>query len=250
MTTEDGATVPGDDATNRPAGGVEFELDGDEAPAGAETSPARLEQLGRAATAVLDRILNVGVAGAGPWKGSAQVAEEYLTRRTDPEDALRRVIATHVRIVASTGFVTGLGGLITLPVSIPADLSSLWLVQGRMTGAIAYLRGYDLASEEVRSLVLVSLIGAAGTEVLAKAGIEIGTKSALSAIRQVPGRVLIEINKKVGFRLVTRAGTKGVINLTKLAPVVGGVVGGSVNAVATRTVATYAKKNFPPLTEG
>ncbi|MDO5661078.1 MAG: hypothetical protein Q4G40_00140 [Brachybacterium sp.] len=44
---------------------------------------------------------------------------------------------------------------------------------------------------------------------------------------------------------MTKAGTKGVVNLTRLAPIAGGVVGGSVNLVSTTTVAKYAQKNFP-----
>ncbi len=39
-----------------------------------------------------------------------------------------------------------------------------------------------------------------------------GTKSLASAVEQIPGRTLIEINKKVGFRLLTKAGTTGVFN--------------------------------------
>lgn len=35
------------------------------------------------------------------------------------------------------------------------------------------------------------------------------------------------------------------MNLTKLAPVVGGVIGGGVNFTSTRAVGTWAKKNFP-----
>ena len=97
----------------------------------------------------------------------------------------------------------------------------------------------------MRSVILISLIGSSATEALSQAGVQIGTKSAVSAIKQVPGRVLIQVNKIVGFRLITKAGSKGVVNLTKLAPVVGGVIGGGVNFTSTRAVGAWAKKNFP-----
>jgi hypothetical protein len=209
------------------------------------TDPTRLERLGGKAKDVTDKISTVGVDGWGPWKGSIQIAEEHLTTHGDIEKAIQRLITTHVRLASSTGFLAGVGGLITLPITLPADLTALWLTQTRLAGAIAHLRGYDTRSEEVRSVVLISLIGSSATEALSQAGVQIGTKSAVSAIKQVPGRVLIQINKTVGFRLITKAGTKGIVNLTKLAPVVGGVIGGGVNFTSTRTVGAWAKKNFP-----
>jgi hypothetical protein len=222
--------------------------------AGQYTKPAttdltRLERLGSKAKDVSDKISNVGVDGMGPWKGSIQVAEEHLTTHGDVEKAIQRLITTHVRLTTGTGFLAGLGGLITPPVALPADFTALWLTQARLAGAIAHLRGYDVRSDEVRSVVLLSLIGSSATEALSQAGVQIGTKSAVSAIKQVPGRVLIQINKMVGFRLITKAGTKGVVNLTKLAPVVGGVIGGGINFTSTRAVGAWAKKNFPATDE-
>ncbi|WP_051759382.1 EcsC family protein [Herbidospora cretacea] len=207
--------------------------------------PTQIERLSGKARELSDKIFNLGVDGRGPWKGSIEVAEEHLTKHGDVEQAIQRLIATHARLTSGTGFLTGLGGLLTLPVALPADFAALWITQARLAGAIAHLRGYDLRSEEVRSVVLISLIGSSATEVLSQAGVQIGTKSAISAIKQVPGRVLIQINKTVGFRLITKAGTKGVVNLTKLAPIVGGVIGGGINLTSTRAVGAWAKKNFP-----
>ncbi|MFG2045695.1 hypothetical protein [Dactylosporangium sp. NPDC048998] len=215
----------------------------------ATTDPTRLERLRSRAKEVSDKIVNGGVDGWGPWKGSIEVAEEHLTKHGDVEKAIQRLIATHVRLTAGTGFLTGLGGLITLPVTLPADFTALWLAEARLGGAIAHLRGYDVRSEEVRSVVLISLIGSSAAEALSQAGVQIGTRSAVSAIKQVPGHVLIQINKMVGFRLITKAGTKGIVNLTKLAPLVGGVVGGGINFTSTRAVGAWAKRNFPAADE-
>lgn len=204
-----------------------------------------MEKLGERAQQATDAVLGIGVDGRGPWKSSAEVAEEHLAKHGDAEKAIQRLITTHVRLTSTTGFLSGLGGLITLPVTLPADFTALWLAQGRLADAIAHLRGYDVHSEEVRSVVLISLVGSSAAEALSTAGIQFGTKSAVSAVKQGPGRVPIEINKKVGFRLVTKAGTKGIVNLTKLAPVAGGVIGRGINFASTRTVGRWAKANFP-----
>jgi hypothetical protein len=227
--------------------GVQFDVDPDveDLAEPVTTDPTRLERLSAKAKDLVEKLSTVGVDGRGPWKGSIQIAQEHLTTHRDVEKAIQRLIATHVRLASSTGFLTGVGGLLTLPVTLPADLTALWLTQARLAGAIAHLRGYDVGSDEVRSVVLISLIGSSATEALSQAGVQIGTKSAISAIKQVPGRVLIQINKTVGFRLITKAGAKGVVNLTKLAPVMGGVIGGGVNFTSTRAVGAWAKRNFP-----
>ncbi|WP_168582660.1 hypothetical protein [Gephyromycinifex aptenodytis] len=204
-----------------------------------------MERLSDAATAVSRKIRTVGVNGAGPWQGSIPVAEEHLRHHRGVEAAIGRLIATHVRVTAATGFASNVGGLVTLPLSIPADAASLWMLQARLAGSIAHLRGYEVHSEEVQSIILLSLIGSAGAEALKEAGVKVGQKGAISLINKVPGKALLEINRRVGFRLITRAGSTGVVNLTKFVPLAGGVVGGTVNGVSTKAVGGWAKRNFP-----
>ena len=194
------------------------------------------------------QVVELGIAGGGPLKPAAEVAEEHLLGAGgDREVAIRRLVATHVRLAAVSGFVTGLGGAATLPVTVPAAMAGLYIVATRMSAGIAYLRGYDIGSEEVRSAILVSLLGSAGAATLKKAGIEIGRQSTSAALQRLPGAALVEINKRVGFRLVARAGEKGVVNLTKLVPLVGGPIGAAVDGVSAKTIAGYALRTFPPL---
>ncbi|WP_219419349.1 EcsC family protein [Pseudonocardia nigra] len=197
---------------------------------------------------LVEQIVDVGIRGGGPLQAATAIAAEHLVSAGgDPEEAIRKLVATHVRLAAASGFVTGLGGIATLPVTVPAATAGLYIIATRMTAGIADLRGYDVESEEVRSAILVSLLGSAGAATLKKAGIEIGRKSTTAALQKLPGRVLIEINKRVGYRLVTKAGEKGVVNLTKLVPLVGGPIGATVDGVSCKTIAGYAMRTFPPL---
>ncbi len=190
-------------------------------------------------------VLSRGVDGFGPFKSARDIAEAHLAQHGGVEAAIDRVIATHTRLVAATGFATGLGGRITMPVTIPTDVGVSYALSARCVAAVAHLRGYDVASDEVRSVVLLSLLGAGGAGLAVEFGATLGTKAAMSARKRLPGRTLIEINKKVGFRLFTRFGTKGVVNLGRWIPVVGGGVGAGVNVAAMRTAGRYAKRNFP-----
>lgn len=65
-----------------------------------------------------------------------------------------------------------------------------------------------------------------------------------SVIKKIPGEVLKKTNQKIGFRFVTKGGTKGIINLTKLVPVLGGVIGGGFDYSSTKIIAARANKVF------
>jgi len=195
--------------------------------------------------AAVEKVLSLGVEGAGPLKGARQIAEEHLKQHGDPEKAIDKLIATHSRLLGASGFASGVGGLFMLPVTIPTDVTVFYTMSARCAAAVAHLRGYDIDSDEVRSVVLLTLIGSAGVAVAAEMGVQVGTKAATAALRNLPGRVLVEINKKVGFRLFTKFGEKGVINLVKVIPLLGGGVGATVNVASMRSIGGYAKRNFP-----
>ena len=77
-------------------------------------------------------------------------------------------------------------------------------------------------------------------------GIHVGRRLTMAAIDRVPGKVLVEINKKVGFRLLTKFGQTGAVNLVKAVPLVGGVVGGSFDATMCMSVGHTSKHIFRP----
>ena len=52
------------------------------------------------------------------------------------------------------------------------------------------------------------------------------------------------MNKAVGFRLVTKFGTKGLINLGKVVLILGGVIGGGLDAFTTNIIRNQAKNTF------
>ncbi len=147
--------------------------------------------------------------------------------------------------MAATGFATGVGGAFTLPVTIPTDLTVLYALAARCAAGVAHLRGYDVRSDEVRAVVLLTLLGSGGAATAAEIAGQVGQKTAVAGLRRLPGHVIVEINKTVGFRLLTKFGEKGVINLVKLVPLAGGGVGASVNAATMRGIGRYAKHHFP-----
>ncbi len=194
--------------------------------------------------ATLEWIADAGINGLGVLPSAEQVAADHLSKAASVEDAINSVIAWRTTYAAGTGFITGLGGIAAMPITIPVGLAASYALGANTAAAIAYLRGSDIHSEQVRTTVLLCLIGEAGEEILKTAGISIGTKVCQNMIKQIPGKVLIEINKKIGFRLITKAGEKGVVNLMKLVPLVGGVVGGTFDGIFVNSCGQTAKKVF------
>ncbi len=198
--------------------------------------------------ATLDWIIEAGISGGfGVFPSAEKVAADHLNGTNSVEDAVNSVIAWSTAYSAGTGFVTGLGGIATLPITLPVGMAASYAVGANAAAAIAYIRGYDLRSEQVKTFILLSLLGNGATEVLSKAGVQVGTKVAQNLIKQIPGKVLIEINKKVGFRLVTKAGEKGIVNLMKFVPVLGGVIGGAFDGMSVNACGQAAKTFFPKI---
>lgn len=199
---------------------------------------------------LLQEILTHGVDGVGPLSSSEELANEYSfdDNYTNTQARIDSLIRWETSKNFGTGFVTGLGGLITLPVSIPAAIYANFVIQGRLAGAIASLHGHDVKDDRVRTFLMLTLIGGSMEEILKEAGVQLGKKVALAAIKKIPGKVLIEINKKIGFRLVTKAGEKGLVNLAKVVPFLGGAIGGVIDASACYIVGRTADVVFGPET--
>lgn len=193
---------------------------------------------------VLDWAYEKAVNGIPGTDTAAELAENYLSKNGSIDDAINSLVNWQTTKCATSGFLAGLGGVVTMPVTIPANLASVIYVQIRMVAAIAHMHGHNLKDDQVQTFVYVCLTGQSANELIKGTGIQLGLKLGKAQIQRIPGEVIKKINKLVGFRLVTKFGEKGVINLGKMLPILGGVIGGSADAITTRTIAKVAKKTF------
>lgn len=182
----------------------------------------------------------------GIQKNCEQLAEEYARSGYNTEKAIDNVITWQCAKAGISGFATGLGGIVTLPATLPADLAALWFIQLRMVGAIGLIYGQSLEDDHVRTAMYATLLGTGVQESIGKFGTELAFKGAMSALKKMPSATLFKINQTVGFRLATKFGQKGLVNLVRLVPVVGGVVGGTMNATGTLIVGKAAKRLLRP----
>lgn len=197
---------------------------------------------------VADWLTKVSLDGVGPLSSSEKLAQEYLMDQDykNNDARVKALIKWESAKNFGTGFLTGLGGLLVLPVSLPAGMAAAWAVQARMVGAIAEIYGHSLDESKVQTAVLLCLVESDIAAVLSEAGCKIGKKVSLKLIEKIPAEVINKINKLVGFRLITKAGETGIINLTKLVPFIGGAVAGGVDALSCTAVGKCAMKMFRP----
>lgn len=172
------------------------------------------------------------------------MANDYLKKYNLKEAACKAMLRNQIAKCTTSGAITGFGGLITMPVTIPANVGSVIYVQMRMIACVAHMADYELNSDQTQTFVYACLAGVAVNSLVKQAGIKFGVKLANGVIKKIPGKVLTKINQKVGFRFITKFGTKGIINLGKLIPGVGAVVGGGLDFVETKVIADRAYKWF------
>ena len=193
---------------------------------------------------ILDWAYEQALEGPAGLDSARDLARDYQKQDGSPLEEVNSLIRWQNTKAATSGFVTGLGGLITLPVAVPANVSSVLFVQVRMIAAIAIMGGHNVDDDRVKTLVCACLAGNVAKEILRQVGIEVGQKLAVSAIKSITRETLVAINRAVGFRLLTKFGEKGVINLGKAVPLVGGVIGATFEAVSTNGVGNVARDTF------
>ncbi|MEO7753070.1 MAG: EcsC family protein [Terracoccus sp.] len=205
--------------------------------------------LSGAATRLVERLLDVGIDGRGPFSSASEIADKALeSANGNTGQALTIIQRDHLTLGGIGGFVTGLGGFFTMPVSIPANVLEFYLLGTRVTAATAKLRGYDIDQPEIRSAILLTLVGADSEDLLKKAGLNVaGGKLSGIAFDRLPAPALMVLNKAVGFRLLSRIGQSTFARLGRAVPVVGGVIGAAFDVYLLRRIAKQARKEFPPV---
>ena len=193
---------------------------------------------------ILDTCYCAAVNGLPKTPTASDLAQEYLEKYDNPETAIKKLVNNQIAKCTTSGFLTSLGGLFTLPVAVPANIASVMYVQIRMIAAVATIGGYDPQDDEVQTLVYICLAGMSIGDACKQVGVQFANKFTMSMLKKLPGTVLTKINQKVGFRFVTKFGQKGLINLGKMVPVAGGIIGGGMDFVGTQKIAKIAYKTF------
>lgn len=216
--------------------------------AGLRLAPKLAQLAPTLTTSFVREALHRAIVGIGPLPPAAKAADAQLKEQKGNRDrAVHEVIENHVRYAGAQGFVTNIGGIVTMAVTVPTNVSGLALIQGRMIAGIAHLRGYDLDDPRVRNAILTCMLGEEAVNEMVKKKKLPAPPMALATApvhdpdldRILAAEVAAElIGKVAGKRLVVTVGRK--------VPVVGGVVGLGADAYATWRIGRYADRELLP----
>lgn len=197
----------------------------------------------------LDWAYSKAINGVPGLDSAQDIANDFSQREGTLIDKVNSLIRWQNTKAGTSGFVTGLGGLLTLPVTLPVNITSLMYVQIRMVTAIAIMGGYNVKDDRIRTLVYSCIAANSIAEVAKDFGLSLSNKLLIKAIKKIPTEVIKRINQAIGFKLLTKFGQKGVINLGKTIPFIGGIINAAFDVVATNTIGNIARDTFIKIEE-
>jgi hypothetical protein len=184
--------------------------------------------------------------GGLPLLGTpAETAARYAARPGALHERAEEMAGAHLALCASTGFVCGLGGFITLPVTLPTNIVGVALLQLHLCASTAFLGGHDPRDPSVRAQCIACLVGVGQSSDERDATQEVVDRSAVK-VAERGLRLLAE----TAVGAATRAGKWGAGRVIRSQlprrslPIVGGMLGGASDLYATRRVAEAAREAF------
>lgn len=176
---------------------------------------------------------------------------EYVDqlRRLNPginnEQLAKKIISRKSLKAGGIGAAFNVGGLITMPFTMPANLYYCFKIHARMVLAVAYVYGWDIRSESTTTDILLVMAGNAGINALRKAGIKVGEEFAKKAVQKfVTREVMKRINKILSRKIITKAGERSLTSFVKLVPIVAAPIGGGFDYFGTLAIGKVALKFY------
>ncbi len=143
------------------------------------------------------------------------------------------------------GAVTGIGGFLTMPVTVPADVIASWRIQITMILAVAHAFRRETDPEELKTDVLMVLAGDSAKEALKRLGIEVTRAMTRRAIqKEISQEVMVKVWAALGRRVAARVGRKSLAKSQRATPLIGAPIGFVFDWFATQAVGRTAIRYY------
>jgi len=176
----------------------------------------------------------IGNTIASAIRSGSEWGEEFLNDpkwQGDKDRMAHHAIYESTLWSVGTGAATGLGGGLVAVIGVPTDVGFTLYSQVKLAATLFTIYGVNTNDKSAKPLILAAAAGGWLSELANTLGTSIGVQAIRSALMSIPGKVFAQINKTLGIKLISKAGEKTLVNVAKMVPFLGGVVGGTVNGV-------------------
>jgi hypothetical protein len=168
-----------------------------------------------------------------------------LNNGISEEKLSKKIISRRSLKAGGIGAVCGLGGFITMPLTMPTDMYMTFRIQAKMVLAIAYIYGWNIQDDDTTTDILLVMGGSAGINALKNIGIKTGQELSKKAVQKyITREVMKKVNRIISRKIITKAGEKSIISFTKLVPVAGAPIGAAFDYFGTQSVGRTALKFY------
>lgn len=191
----------------------------------------------RTIQAAMGWLYDRAISGIAGLESAEMLAARYLAdSEGDVVLAARNMIQWESIKAGSSGFLSGVGGVVALPVTLPLNITSVLFLQTRLVAAIACLGRHNLADERIRALAGLCLCGNAAKALLQEIAFQLVERWTTRFTQQIVDKTLLMIATRISMS------TGG--QFVRLIPLAGGIVNGAVDITTTRTIGSIASRTF------
>ncbi len=194
---------------------------------------------------MLRSIVDFAIYGNDAFPGARTMAARALQSKGEREAAIDSLITQHIGLASAQGFLTSVGGLITLAIGLPANIAGMAVLSVRMIASVAHLRGYDVEDPRVRAAITMTMLGDDQVRKLVESGKLPTFPLAVATAPAFDVELERLISERVMGGLASRMGGKhlAVVVIQRI-PLVGGGVGAVVDGWLTYGLGAYVKREF------
>jgi len=195
------------------------------------------EEKSSALVTLIDWMIEKGQADVDQYVAKLRLQNQGISN----DDLAKKIVNRKSAKNGLVGAATGVGGLITLPVTVPADLVASWRIQIFMAISIAHVYGHNIKTTDIKTDIYLILAGDSAKEALKRVGIEVAKGATKKVVNKyITREVMVQIWKIIPKKIITKAGEKSLTSFMKMVPIVGAPVGYIFDWSAARVVGRNA----------
>lgn len=185
----------------------------------------------------IDWLYEQATSGGHHFDSSRTLADSYLDLSPSTMDAATSLVNWESTKSASCGFMTGLGGVVALPFTLPMSMTGNLLIQLRMIAAVAIIGGHSVEDIRIKNMAYLCIGGSVAKDLLKSFYTRFfGSVVNEIAFKQAQQLALSHITGQITFGLASGVG--------RFLPVIGGLVNAGLDGITTYAAGRLACETF------